>query len=506
MRRQGALLLALLGVGTATGCNSSQAPLATTGGSSGAGPSSGTTSSGASSSGSTSSGTAGTSTSGTSTGGGSTSGGSTGGSTGGTGTSTGAVLLGDGGCGGAGVTLSACATSADCQCPAECVVDPALVPYLPFSTTKGECEVPCVDGGCVDAFNVCRDGFCSPNVCGQPPPDGGNFGAGIWLVCDAGGALDGTCVFVPGVLSNDQNTLLNGFYCVQGGTSDGGCDRAATRQSPDGTRCLPGLSCPQTLDGDAGCQQKCDQSVVPTTCQSGFQCAPTGDQFGVCYATGTGGCSTGLSSGESQACSSALDCGCPQQCVQNAHLGGKVCEVPCQTAAGCDQDDAHCSGGFCEINYCAADPLGQVLPGQLDGPCVVDDGGPGTCIPFGQFVIDATTPEFGVCFRSGSATTACSTPFGLTTPLPPAAEPGLALPPSALCAAGSTCVSGSCTAVCNPVDGGVDSGCPVGQVCIEQAGDPITHFGACGACLVKGSNCSLDGDCCSGSCSFFSCQ
>jgi hypothetical protein len=434
---------------------------------------------------------------------------STGGSTGSTTGSTGAVLLGDGGCGGAGGPLTACVLNGDCQCPAECVLDPTLTPYI-VSTPQGECELPCVDGGCNDAFDVCRNGYCSPNTCAQVQADAGTLvGPGGWGTCDAGGTLDGTCVFVPGVLL-DQNTLLSGFYCVQGGTSDGGCDPNATRQSASDSRCLPGLACTDLGFGDAGCRLRCDRSVIPTTCPTGDECAGAGlGIFGTCYPTGTNGCPIGYPTVENQLCAGAIDCGCPQQCVLNANWGVELCEAPCQTAADCDLDNAHCAGGFCETNFCAGDPLGDAGPGQLDGPCPIDDGGPGTCVPFAQLFIGSGEPEFGICLRPGSATAACIEPFSTHTPIQAGDDPGLPLAAGDLCAAGSVCIAGSCTSICNPIvgdDAGIDAGCPMALACLEQDGDPVTHFGVCGACVTSNNPCVLDGDCCSGFCTNFSCQ
>jgi hypothetical protein len=384
------------------------------------------------------------------------------------------------------------------------VLDPKLLPYL--VTSSGECEVPCIDGACNDAFDVCQDGFCSPNICGQPPAfDGGIYASGIWEPCDAGGSLDGTCIFVPNVLANDQNTFLNSFYCVQGGTSDGGCDPAATRASPGGDRCLPGLTCVQSFPGDAGCVQRCDQSILPSTCAAGLECASGNPAenavFAICYPIGAGGCPMGLPTAPSQLCASAIDCGCPFQCIANAHLGATVCEAPCQTTADCPYDDDHCQDGFCEVNFCQADQLGQPVPGEFDGTCPLDDGGLGTCIPFGQIAIDSTTPEFGVCLRTGGATVACTNPFSESSPVNALVDLGLPLDSSQLCPLGQVCAGGACAAVCNPIlDAGVDAGCSSPQACLEQNGDPVTHFGVCGPCIAQGGNCSLPGDCCSGDC------
>jgi hypothetical protein len=222
----------------------------------------------------------------------------------------------------------------------------------------------------------------------------------------------------------------------------------------------------------------------------------------------------GFFSSENQICDSAIDCGCPQQCVENSHwpfasTPWKLCELPCQTAADCDLDDAHCAGGICETNFCANDPFGDGGPGQLDGTCPVDDGGPGTCVPFAQLAIFDGMPEFGICLRPGSATTACVAPFSTHTPIEVGDDPGVALPAADLCAAGDVCTAGSCTSICNPVSGddaGIDAGCSAPEVCLEQDGDPVTHFGVCGACVTNGNPCVLASDCCSGSCTNVGCQ
>jgi hypothetical protein len=386
------------------------------------------------------------------------------------------------------------------------VHDVALAPFL-FRNPIGECELPCVDGGCSDTFNVCRDGFCSPNFCAMPGPTDLFVGPGAWQACDAAGSQDGTCVFVPGVLGI-QNTLLSGFFCVQGGTSDGGCDPAATRESPPGDRCQAGLTCEALSDGGL-CNHRCDQTVVPTTCPAGQECASGSPatapfrHFGTCYPVGPGGCPQGLNPAEGAPCEEAVDCGCPLRCVQNSQLGVKLCERPCQTLADCDLDDDHCSaGGFCETNFCVADQLGNPLPGEFNGPCAVDDGGVGTCVPTAQLAVTPETPEFGICLRAGTATSACLDPFLEHTPIT-IAEPGLPLLPPDLCTQGNYCIAGSCTTACDAFS---DGGCPAGLVCLEQDGDPPTHRGACGACLTTGSICFAPASCCSGVCSNFTCQ
>jgi hypothetical protein len=399
--------------------------------------------------------------------------------------------------------LTSCAHGADCQCPAACINDAALSPYIVPPTKL--CELPCqTTADCLAAYEVCRDGFCSPNYCAVPLPDGGSVGPGDWQSCDVQDAGDGNCIFVPGVLGT-LNTLLSSFYCEQVGQSVDVCDFNATRDEP-ALLCSSGLSCRQLLDGGGGCVRSCDRTVSPDTCPSGMACtgAFATSHFGTCYPVGDGGCAVGLPYTVGTTCEVAIDCGCPQQCVTDPGIGLKICQEPCQTASDCSLDMVHCVSGLCQTNFCVSDELGNAAPGSFDGTCTVDDGGLGTCIPSAGLSVDAQHPEFGFCVRPGTGSGTCQPPL-IPTPLEVPSEPGRVLSVDELCPAGEVCAIDACTAVCDPLSDAGASQCTSGLVCLEHDGDPVTHFGFCGACLIAGSFCSVPDECC-GTCVGDTCQ
>jgi hypothetical protein len=367
------------------------------------------------------------------------------------------------------------------------------------------CEFACqTTADCANAYEVCRNGHCSPNNCAVALPDGGStVGAGDWQACDAQDAGDGTCIFIPGVLGT-LNTLLSSFYCEQAGQSLDVCAFNATRDQPD-LLCAPGLSCRQLLDGGGGCVRSCDRTVAPDTCPSGMACAgaTASSHFGTCYTVGDGGCASGLAYTVGTPCTRPLDCGCPQQCVVDPGVGTAVCQQPCQTTGDCSLDDNHCVSGLCQTNFCVSDELGNAMPGVFDGTCAIDDGG-GTCIPAAGLSVDAEHPEFGLCVRAGVASDACEDALN-RTPIFVPSEPGLSLTPDQLCPIGEVCSSGACTTICDALSDAGATNCIAGQVCIEHDGDPVTHFGFCGACLPGGSFCLTDWECC-GSCVNNMCQ
>ena len=411
----------------------------------------------------------------------------------------------DSGCSTVGAAeLSSCVHGRDCQCPAGCVDDAALDPYLVPNTAV--CELPCqTTADCASASEICRNGACSPNFCAVALPDGGtDVGAGAWQSCDVLDAGDGNCTFVPGLLGN-LNTLLAGFYCQQSGQSQDICDLHGTRDEP-ALLCSSGLSCRQLFDGGGGCIRSCDRTVTPDTCPNGMACAGgyATSAFGACYVIGDGGCATGLDYTVGASCARALDCGCPQQCVVDPGIGAAICQETCQSTGDCSLSDNHCVSGLCQTNFCGSDELGNAVAGTFDGPCIVDDGGPGTCIPAAGLSVDAEHPEFGLCVRPGLTASACQDAL-YPTPLSVPSEPGIAVPLDQLCVAGDVCVSGGCTTVCDPLSDAGAGNCLVGQVCLEHDGDPVTHLGFCGACLAAGSFCIGPGECC-GTCVGDMCQ
>src|SRR5581483_7218493 len=141
------------------------------------GSSTATASSAAATSGSSSGPTSASSNGAASTSGGASSGGtSSGGTSSGAATSGGAGTTG-GNCSAAGLPpLNACASDADCQCPASCVLDFALSPFLLHPNIK-ECELPCTTSAdCAASTQHCQNGSCSPNLCNEMLIDGGIVG------------------------------------------------------------------------------------------------------------------------------------------------------------------------------------------------------------------------------------------------------------------------------------------------------------------------------------------
>jgi hypothetical protein len=117
--------------------------------------------------------------------------------------------------------------------------------------------------------------------------------------------------------------------------------------------------------------------------------------------------------------------------------GGYLCLYGCQTTADCPAIDQRCLEGACVQSLCTDD----------DGPCEVDTGIPGTCVP----ATDYRGALVSVCYASGTETGACD-PLGAVA--------------NGSCVAGEFCQSlgynfdgggfgASCTPLCDPqLDGG----------------------------------------------------
>jgi hypothetical protein len=400
-----------------------------------------------------------------------------------------------------------CGPGNACGCPGLCVTDPANGAQV----TGAVCEVSCTaTTDCPDLGTHCVDGLCRVNYCGtdlggQPAP--GHFDG----PCDAAGRGDGLCL--PGGLFTDAGQAVG--VCVQEGVATVGCDSSLTHFEVLGqdrgpnpfalTRdalasvCAAGLDCFFTPDGGA-CLQACDPLSTDAGCPAGQGCAPDPLtlSIGYCFPLGGAGClAGGYPSNELAPCASAVGCACPLGCFNDTGVGGRLCEIPCQTSDGCGAAEI-CRGGSCEINFCAQDLLGRSLNGPrfFDG-CDADGVDPvsGTCEPIalGQ---GPTATVVGLCLWNGLATTGQS-----CAPLVSAGGPSRS-PANRICVAGDLCVGpgtlASCARSCDPTGGGA-GGCTEGQAC-HAVGSNDPRLGLCGGCSLAGQRCQAPNDCCSGGC------
>jgi hypothetical protein len=399
-----------------------------------------------------------------------------------------------------------CGPGNACGCPGLCVTDPANGEGVVGSLCEFDCATTadCPDLGthCVDS--ICRVNYCGTNLFGQPAP--GHFDG----PCDAAGHGDGLCL--PGALFTDGGQAVG--VCVQTGTATSACDPSLTHfevlgqdrgpnpfamtRSALASVCAPGLDCFITSDGGS-CLQACDPLAPDAGCPAGQGCGPdpAAVSVGYCFPLGGAGCLAGVyPSNELESCATTGGCACPLGCFEDNGVGGKLCEVPCQTSDVCGIGEI-CRGGSCEINFCAQDLLGRILTGPrfFDG-CSADGVNPvsGTCQPItlGQ---GPNAPVVGLCLWNGEATTGES-----CAPLVSAGGPSRSSSQS--CVGGDLCVGpgslATCARTCDPSGGG-SGGCIEGQMC-GPVGDNDPHLGLCGGCSLAGQHCQAPNDCCSGGC------
>ena len=126
--------------------------------------------------------------------------------------------------------------------------------------------------------------------------------------------------------------------------------------------------------------------------------------LGYCFPLGDTGClGGGYPTNELESCAVASGCACPMGCFTDTGVGGKICEMPCQSSDACGVAEI-CRAGSCEINFCAQDLFGRTLPGPrfFDG-CDADGTNPvsGTCQPLTLGAGSAAT-VVGLCLWNGS--------------------------------------------------------------------------------------------------------
>ncbi len=288
--------------------------------------------------------------------------------------------------------------------------------------------------------------------------------------CDAIGSGDGTCL--PNAVAEAADPLYDGggttlavangipSACWLGGTSTSACTLPAPPSTPT-DRCPPGDGCaPLAVDGSSSsgvCVPACDPAGTGN-CPSGTQCVDTpildpAGLLGFCYASGSGGCLSGLPASQTELflCKSASECGCPQTCAETPSAGAKWCTRNCTTTADCPNPSTGCVGGSCGYLPCGAQPLGA---------CNYVGSGDGTCLAAG-FSWAAGSP-FCVAAGSHAQGSRCSLTepqsvrLVISTYLPTDQVTFLAPAPSAYCAPGLLCVdngsgsgNGTCQTACN---------------------------------------------------------
>jgi hypothetical protein len=123
--------------------------------------------------------------------------------------------------------------------------------------------------------------------------------------------------------------------------------------------------------------------------------------------------------------------------------------------------------GFCQLNACAATPLGESAAGSLNTPCNAAGTADGTCIPAGTATLDdgGSGPTWGVCVQGGTSDGGCQ------------ADAGRGGNDQLLCPAGDVCASTlGCKLACDPT---IDVGCDGGS-CTPLPGGGSPHAGYCG--------------------------
>jgi hypothetical protein len=301
--------------------------------------------------------------------------------------------------------------------------------------------------------------------------------------------------------------------CWLGGTASSACSVLAPPNAAS-ERCAVGNACVADLlwefSPNGACLKTCDDSVsAPAgapSCAAGETCVElpllgsTVDAYGVCITLGDGGCREGVPEGQTEleGCFSDDTCACPEVCVPFGDAGASqihsVCELPCATSADCPNPTTQCNAGLC--TYVACD-------GGLT--CAFGDAGTGTCLAPGfswfssaSFCVSAGTESAGqACSNFAAQAVSGSNPYGFFTPEGLPGVPALAA--SQACAPGLLCVAlpdggGACEPACT--SGSASCG-DAGSICYPL--DP-SGYGFCTSCASKGLTCTLDGQCCSGSC------
>ena len=452
-----------------------------------------------------------------STGSGSGTSGGTGTSTGGTsGTDGGACATVDGGLvvdGGGSSELGPCGSTADCDCPLTCQLDPTQAvtdPKNPNYPMSGRvCVVACTStADCANPSTTCQSGFCLTSVCAG---DAGPFFGHCNAVTDAG---DGICL----PTTNASGDAIGN--CAPAGSAPlaGACDPGGSRGSPASSLCQPGTLCIPQSDGggvpDGGpvgeCQTACD-ALVPGGCGTGKVCSSLMDNAnysgsssphsGLCFAGGTNGCAIGLGAVDLQSCSNTASCSCPQTCMYDPGQGSSFCETACTTTASdCPQPSTACVNGYCGTNYCDMTPAGDAGPGVYNAACNAAGTNDGTCeLQYGFLQQAFGLPIYGICVQSGTADAG--------SPCDPTA---LRDGGQELCTAGAACLNfdagpvldagvNLCSNFCDPTS---TAGCGNAALgCYPEApGLAYQSDGLCYTCNATGNNCGVSSECCSRHC------
>jgi hypothetical protein len=175
-----------------------------------------------------------------------------------------------------------------------------------------------------------------------------------------------------------------------------------------------------------------------------------------------GQCSMVSGGGEFDSCTDSTHCRCPLSCVHDPALsplvGSAVCESPCQTSLDCQNLNAFCHDGFCQLSACGPSQ------GNTDAACTNGDGLPGSCVT--AVLRAGGFAAYWGCSVAGTATGACN-PVTISR-----------ANPASLCKAGFICDANNgydhCVELCVPNS----STCAGDTACNAQ--DVAGRLGICG--------------------------
>jgi len=395
-----------------------------------------------------------------------------------------------------------CRASSECTCPNICTGSEDLggLRCERVCATSADCEDPaqfCVAGQCVE--NYCDGQLACDLAHGlDDPPDAG----------------DGTCLRLP---------PYTDYVCRVSGVATGECDPQASRSNPAEVCALDfacvasftavGFDCARAcaVNTDCGPKGYCDMTFGFGLCQLASDggapmCLPGSEvndggvcQFGECTAAVDAG---DFESSDDIPCGLEDPCLCPEECLLSVSKEYFVCEHGCRTDSDCDDPGQTCSAGQCVDNDCS----GTALLCDLDGKS--SDGGQGTCLPadYASGTLACTAPgtATGVCSQGSSRSQSaerCLQGFACLGVLDGGLECLAACVASGDCGQGQTCVPSTQlgVSICFSLD---DAGtCALGQSS-PPASDACGNPGdaACGCSYGCVSNqceqiCQQDSDC-----------
>ena len=341
----------------------------------------------------------------------------------------------------------------------------------------------CGDGVCQEGIESCQASAC-PEDCGD---------ASAPLV-----AGDGRCGLGDACLLDRD--------CAEGACLHGSCQRLA-----DGSVCSDPDECASdscdflTRHCKSGCLL--DQDCGTGVCSVTLQCIPPQPNGSLCDAPSdcaSGNCFAGVCT---PVCGDDV-CELPELC--GAVNSGLECNADC---GKCPNGTACASNGVCESGVCNA-PIcieaGSVAPGgtcTTNGACSSGSCAAGFCAGSCGDGYCTVVPNAETCYANSCQADCGACPNGVPCTLNADCASGrcfgLVCSPQVfcgdfVCSPGETCAS--CGIDCGVCPFCGDFSCNAGETCATCAFD-------CGDCCApQGNVCLVGSDCCSGSCSFFTCQ